>query len=174
MCLFLMLNCSSSSKLRDQILGSDSLQKPANHEYQHSLFTSRYLKPFSPQRQIYSADQRVCVATFYHPKKSQLEGLEVSSQTASCTDIIFGGPQGLPHCVPLPWPCLVGEVTMLTRNGTPQYSLLSDGADTPIMNSALRKWLAPVALLLSALFCQNAGLYSATCVYLGWDSRLID
>lgn len=57
---------------------------------------------------------------------------------------------------------------MLTRDGTPQYSLLLDGADTPIMNSALRKWLAPVALLLSALFCQNAGLYSATCVYLQW------
>ncbi|CAJ1340542.1 unnamed protein product, partial [Effrenium voratum] len=28
-----------------------------------------------------------------------------------------------------------------------------------------RKWLAPALLLLCALFCQNAGLYSATCQY---------
>eukprot|EP00913_Durusdinium_trenchii_P029118 g27301.t1 len=34
--------------------------------------------------------------------------------------------------------------------------------------AGLQKWLAPVGLLLSALFCQNAGLYSATCVYLQW------
>lgn len=56
---------------------------------------------------------------------------------------------------------------MLNRHGA-QYSLLADGADVPIMNQVLRKWLAPVALLLLALFCQNAGLYSASCVYLQW------
>eukprot|EP00438_Fugacium_kawagutii_P004536 Skav222278 [mRNA] locus=scaffold807:114425:115044:- [translate_table: standard] len=55
---------------------------------------------------------------------------------------------------------------MLNRHGA-QYSLLSDG-DVPIMNQVLRKWIAPVALLLLALFCQNAGLYSASCVYLQW------
>lgn len=54
---------------------------------------------------------------------------------------------------------------MLNRHGA-QYSLLAE--DVPIMNQVLRKWLAPVALLLLALFCQNAGLYSASCVYLQW------
>lgn len=34
------------------------------------------------------------------------------------------------------------------------------------MRPPLQRWLLPLFLLFSALFCQNAGLYSATCDYL--------
>ena len=35
----------------------------------------------------------------------------------------------------------------------------------------LQRWLAPASLLLSALFFQNAGLYSATCEYVRWTDE---
>ncbi|CAE7416091.1 unnamed protein product [Symbiodinium natans] len=37
----------------------------------------------------------------------------------------------------------------------------------------LQRWLAPASLLLSALFFQNAGLYSASCEYVRWTDEAV-
>ena len=68
--------------------------------------------------------------------------------------------------------CLMREPS--TSHGPEQYvSLAADAHGPPSSPSVhgLQRWLAPASLLLSSLFFQNAGLYSATCEYVRWTDE---
>jgi len=65
-----------------------------------------------------------------------------------------------------------------TSHGPEQYVSLAashGAASSPSSPSSvgLQRWLAPASLLLSALFFQNAGLYSATCEYVRWTDETL-
>ena len=65
-----------------------------------------------------------------------------------------------------------------TSHGPEQYVSLAashGAASSPSSPSSvgLQRWLAPASLLLSSLFFQNAGLYSATCEYVRWTDETL-
>ena len=64
------------------------------------------------------------------------------------------------------------EIPNVGRHGPERYVALAEGASRTNTHG-LQRWLAPVSLLLSALFFQNAGLYSATCEYIRWTDEAV-